>query len=458
MKKEKIHLIGIGGISMSGIAEVLLHKGYQVSGSDLKDNHLLKRLRGKGAKIYIGHSAEQVKDADLVVVSNAIPEKNSELSYARKQGIPVLKRAEMIAEFMKDKTGIAISGTHGKTTTTSMLYSILERAGIDPTVMVGGELENIGGNVRIGDGDYFITEADESDGSFLFFDPRVVIVTNMELDHIDYYDSREKLITTFKKFIDKIPPEGQAILWAEDEEIMNLVDRGRPNILTYGFNKGDIQVRDIKLLPFGSYYTVDYRGNELGTINLQIPGKHNILNSMATIGAAMFLGLSFTDIRQALEEFSGVKRRFDKKGLIGDILVVDDYAHHPTEIKATIKAARNTGYERVIAVFQPHRYSRTKHLMQDFSQSFNEVDHLIITDIYGAGEKPLPGVKAQDLVDMIARNTDITVDYIQDINDAAGYLQEIIRPRDIILTIGAGDVYKVGEILLKRMKKLREMA
>ena len=456
---KKYHLIGIGGISMSGIASYLLHKGYRVSGSDVKDNHLLENLRKEEVEIYIGHYASNLNDVDFVVVSSAIPEDNVELTYARDQGIPILKRAELIAQFMDKKKGIAISGTHGKTTTTSMLSMILNKAETSPTVMLGGELSNIGGNLQIGTGEYFLAEADESDGSLLYFNPLLVIVTNIELDHLDYYDSQVKLLNTFQKFINNIPENGQAVLCAEDENIQKLIAYGDERIMTYGFTKGNIRARDIKLLPFGSYFTVEYNNNKLGTINLRIPGKHNILNALATIGASMYLGLSFTDIQKALKSYSGVKRRFEKKGLIGDILVVDDYAHHPTEIKAVLQATQKTGYERIIAVFQPHRYTRTKHLLKEFSKAFDLADHLIITDIYSAGEKPIKGINSKKLFDKTAKNSsDIKIDYIKKLADVTQYLQQIIKPKDLILTIGAGDVYKVGEMLIKNMKKQREMA
>ncbi len=458
MEMKKYHLIGIGGISMSGIASYLIHKGFQVSGSDIKDNHLLEKLRLQGAEINIGHRSTNIKNVDCVIISSAIKEDNKELQYALSQGIPVRERAEVIAEFMDDKKGIAVAGTHGKTTTSSMLAMILNKLEESPTIMLGGELDNIGGNLQIGEGEYFLTEADESDGSLLYFDPLLVIVTNIEFDHMNYYNSREKLLNTFKKFINNIPPNGQAILCAEDKNIQEIINRIDKNYITYGFSKGNIRASNIQILPFGSYFTVEYNGNKIGTIDLRIPGKHNILNALAAIGAAMYLGLSFTDIRNALQQYSGVKRRFEKKGLIGDILIVDDYAHHPTEIKATIKAARNTGYERIVVVFQPHRYSRTKHLMKDFSKAFDLADHLIITDIYSADEEPIEGVSAKKLFEMIAKNNNVKVDYIQDLQDIPEYLQQIIKAKDLVLTIGAGDVYKVGEILIKKMKKHREMA
>lgn len=460
MGNKHIHLIGIGGISMSGIARLLLDRGFKVSGSDRKDSQILSKLRQSGAAVYIGHAAENVVGADEVIVSNAIPENNCELQYARKHNLSVLVRAEAIARLMEGKTGIAVSGTHGKTTTTSMLSLILKRAHLDPTVLVGGELDELGGNVYQGHGDYFVTEADESDGSLLYLNPRIGVITNMELDHHNYYDSQHKLNTTFLEFIRNINEGGTAVICVENDNLQKFtedVNRDDIGFLTYGLTAGALRAGNIQLLPFGSYFNVIYNDNELGEINLQVPGYHNILNSLAAIGVGMSTGLSFTTIKKALSEFNGVKRRFEKKGLIKDILVVDDYAHHPTEIKATLAAASNTGYERIIAIFQPHRYSRTAHLMEEFSRSFAEVDHLIITDIYSADEEKIPGIKAENLVHLIKKNTDRDAKYIAEKKDIVTYLKKIIRSRDLVLTIGAGDVYRVGEMLLT-MNEKKEMA
>lgn len=458
MPQKRIHLIGIGGISMSGIASILAKQDFIVSGSDLHDSLLLAELRGNGVQVQIGHKVDNVKGADLVVISNAIPEDNPELKYARKKGITVIKRAQMIAQMMEDKRGIAVSGTHGKTTTTSMTASVLKKGGLDPTILIGGELEMIGGNAYLGNGDFFLTEADESDGSFLYYNPEVVVVTNVELDHLDYYDNEDKLLNTFKKFLGTVPAGGRAIICAEDKILMSLIDTDNPRFLTYGFGRGLLRAEDVKLLPFGSYYNLVYRGKKLGEINLNVPGKHNILNSLAAVAIAFHAGLDFTAVKKGMEEYSGVGRRFEKKGLMGNILVVDDYAHHPSEIKATLQAARNTGYERIVVVFQPHRYTRTKYLMDDFSRSFDLADHVIVTDIYSAGEKKIPGVKAQDLVRLIARRDRSEVDYIARLKDVVSYLQEILQPRDLVLTMGAGDVHLVGEILLEKMKEHRELA
>jgi len=455
---NKVHFIGIGGISMSGIAEILLEKGNTVSGSDLSNSHLLDILREKGAEIFIGHDANNVKDADLVVISNAIPEINPELIFARENNIAVYKRAEMLAELMKDQKGIAISGTHGKTTTTSMAATILMEGNQDPTILVGGELDSIGGNYYLGKGEYLLTEADESDGSFLYYQPEVVVVTNVEMDHQDFYDTEEKLLTTFKKFLQKIPKDGKSIVCAEDETLMSLVNVNDKKVVTYGINKGDIQAKDCELYPFGSIYKLFVNEKEICEINLQIPGRHNVLNSLAAIAVAIHSGMSYEQIKSGIDKYAGVHRRFEKKGLLGDILIVDDYAHHPTEIEATMKVAKNTGYERVIAIFQPHRYSRTKHLMKNFDRSFEFVDHLIITDIYSAGEEKIPGVNAEDLSKSIAKSNSFPVDYIADLDDVVKYLTKIVRSKDLVITIGAGDVYRVGELFIDKVRKSKEMA
>ncbi|ACL69666.1 UDP-N-acetylmuramate--L-alanine ligase [Halothermothrix orenii] len=456
--KKHVHLIGIGGISMSGIAQMLLKRGYKVSGSDLKDSPLLDRLRRSGANVYIGHSPENIKGADMIVISTAIPEDNSELQAARKAGLPVYGRAQMIAKLMEDKKTIAISGTHGKTTTTSMVATILKENKMDPTVMVGGVLNNIGGNVYLGKGEYFVTEADESDGSLLYFDPSGVVVTNIEFDHHDYYDSKEKLLNTFKEFVNKIPKDGKAIVYAEDDNIRKILDNEDRRVLTYGINAGKLKAININTLPFGSYYNLVYGERVLGEIRLQVPGVHNVLNSLAAVAVGMYVGLSFTDIQESLGKFYGVHRRFEKKGLIDSILIIDDYAHHPTEIKATLKAARNTGYERIIAIFQPHRYSRTRHFMEEFAKCFDDVDHLIVTDIYSASEKPIPGVTAEKLALKIDNCNGPDVDYIPELEEVVDYVEKIIKPRDLVITIGAGNVYKVGDRLVNRLREKREMA
>ncbi|MFW6256802.1 MAG: UDP-N-acetylmuramate--L-alanine ligase [Bacillota bacterium] len=448
MGEKRIHLVGIGGISMSGIAKILLNRGYQVSGSDVKDSSLLDSLREKGADITIGHAAENVAGAHKVVYSSAIPEDNIELKFARGKELKIYERAQMVAELMEGYKGIAVSGTHGKTTTTSMIAFILKKAGLDPAVLLGGKMDILNGNACDGQGEYFVIEADESDGSLLHYNPDVAVVTNLELDHHDYYSSKQKLNKTFKYFLQKIPREGRIIVYSADQNLGNLVSENDARVLSYGLNEGNLQAENVNLMPFGSFYTVNYKGRKLGEINLQVPGKHNILNSLAAFAVCMYVGLSFTEIKKFFDEYQGVKRRFEKKGLMNDILVVDDYAHHPTEIRETLTTARNTGYERLITVFQPHRYSRTKHLMEELSYSFTSVDKLIITDIYAAGEDAISGVNAKKLVALTKENSEVEVEYIPDFADIKSYLMEILQPRDIVLTLGAGNVYEVGEDLL----------
>ncbi|MFW6389770.1 MAG: UDP-N-acetylmuramate--L-alanine ligase [Halanaerobiales bacterium] len=457
MTGKNIHFIGIGGISMSGIAEILIKKGYKISGSDMKDSHLLDKLRSLGADIYIGHKKENAYAADSIVISSAIPLSNPELEYAYNNNIPVFKRAEMIAEFMKEQKGIAIAGTHGKTTTTSMTASIMYD-NLDPTILIGGELDLIDGNVYLGNGEYLITEADESDGSFLYYNPEIIVVTNVEMDHHDYYQSEEQLNKTFKDFIDKVPEDGKAILCIEDEKLMNLVYNNDKRIITYGIENGDIQAKDLELYPFGSIYKLYLNNKELVEINLKTPGRHNVLNSLAAISVAIHSGMDIGEIKKGIEKYSGVHRRFEKKGLLGDILIIDDYAHHPTEVEATLRAASNTGYERTIVIFQPHRYSRTKHLINSYNDSFKNVDHLIITDIYSAGEKEIPGVSAKELAKNIAKNNNFQVDYIANFKDVVKYLRKIARHKDLIITMGAGDVYRIGESFINIMRKNKEMA
>ncbi|MFW5976369.1 MAG: UDP-N-acetylmuramate--L-alanine ligase [Bacillota bacterium] len=451
MEYNHIHLIGIGGISMSGISQILAKEGYKVSGSDLNQGKMIDKLINMGIEVSIGHNKDNVKGADLVVYSSAIPEDNVEIEYARENNVPIMKRAQFIAKLMGEKKGIAISGTHGKTTTTALISSLFKKGGMDPTILVGGELGDIGNSYR-GTGEYFITEADESDGSFLYFDPEIIVVTNIELDHHSYYNNKQELLNIFEKFISKVPDRGKAILCSDDKYLNKLIQRNNFNMLDYGINSGTIRAVDINLLPFGSYFTVKYNQKKLGEINLQIPGIYNIKNSLAAIATGMFVGFSFGEIKNIIETFTGVKRRFEKKGLIDDILVIDDYAHHPTEIIETLKAAKNTGYNRVVAVFQPHLYSRTKHLLKEFSESFDLVDKLIVTDIYGAREDPVEGVHSKKLVEMIQVNSDIDVKYIQEFDDIVFHLKKILKPKDLLLTVGAGDVYKIGERLLSEVK------
>ena len=459
MANQHVHLIGIGGISMSGIAKILLIKGYKVSGSDIKNSTTIKKLKNRGAEIRIGHDSKYLKkwgEPDSVVISNAINDDNPELKMAQKLGVKIYQRAEMIAELMKDKKTIAVSGTHGKTTTTGLIASILQNNDrFAPSVMLGGQLPSLGGNIKVGKGDYFITEADESDGSFLFFDPYLTVITNVELEHLDYYTNEEKLLKTFKKFILNTDKRGKTVVCAEDKTINNLININDEKVLSYGFNNGKLQAKNINYLPFGSLYEVEFNNKKLGEINLQIPGSYNILNSLAATATGLYLGMSFTEIKKGIENFNGIKRRFEKKGLIEDVLVVDDYAHHPTEIKETLKAAINTGYDRIVVVFQPHRYSRTKYLFKEFCNSFSNADRLIITDVYSADEtlkNEKDKLLAKNMAEKCSKIYNFKVTYLEKLSEIPDYLNNIVKSRDLVITIGAGDIYKSGEELVEIMR------
>ena len=452
--KEKFHFIGIGGISMSGIASILLDLGHEVSGSDLKDSSLLRELEKKGAKVFVGHDAANIDHPDEVVVTSAIPESNVELKRAKELGIQITKRAQIIARLMKYKKGIAIAGTHGKTTTTSMTALLLDRVGLNPTLLIGGELPDVGGNAKLGGGEYLVTEADESDGSFLYYEPLISVVTNVEEDHMDYYHTEENLLQTFRDFLTKVPDEGFKIVCWDDpgvQRVVNIVDK---NLITYGTREDCIiQARDIQLMADHTEVTIYYRGEHQGQLTLQVPGMHNVYNSLAAMGIGLCLDIPMSKIIEILGQFVGVHRRFQKKGYVDEILVIDDYGHHPTEIKATLKAARQKEMRRVICVFQPHRYSRTQHLKDEFVKSFSDSDILILTGIYGAGEQPIPGVDAKDLAEAIADYEQRSVQYFYTLEGIPEYLSEIAQPGDMVITLGAGDIYKVGERLVELLTK-----
>ncbi|MCK8823672.1 UDP-N-acetylmuramate--L-alanine ligase [Fuchsiella alkaliacetigena] len=447
--QKSIHLIGIGGIGMSGIANLLVELEYEVSGSDLKDSNILANLRCKGAEISIGHQSQNVLGAELVVVSSAIPEDNPELKMAKEQEIPILKRAEMVARLMKDWKGIAISGTHGKTTTTSMITTILEKNNLDPTSLIGGKLGLIGGNSKLGSGDYFITEADESDGSLLFMEPEIGIVTNIEDDHLDHYGSRKKIEETFVEFLNKLPAQGVGIVCIDDPGVLSIIDQIESNLITYGLeSEADLTAQQIELNNLSSQAVIYWQGQRLGQLKLRVPGKYNLLNALAAIAQGLHIGLDFEEIATALYSFTGVGRRFEKKGEYRGATVVDDYAHHPTELQATLTAAKNADFKRVIAVFQPHRYSRTELLLEDFSKSFAQADEVIITDIYAAGEEPIPGLNSKQIVDLINKSFFRKATFISELEGVYDYLQEVVEADDLVLTLGAGDVWKVGERLV----------
>jgi UDP-N-acetylmuramate--alanine ligase len=451
-KIEKIHFVGIGGIGMSGIAEVLLNLGYKVSGSDLRKTEITERLEQLGGEIFIGHERENVANADVVVISSAVHDDNPEVVEAVERLIPVIPRAEMLAELMRMKYGIAIAGTHGKTTTTSMVATILAKAGIDPTIVIGGRLNAIGTNARLGQGKFLVAEADESDGSFLKLSPTIAVVTNIDADHLDFYRDIDEIKATFVQFINKVPFYGLAVLCLDNDNIADIIPEVKKRFTTYGLTtQADFRATDIRHAGFMTSFVAHYKGARLGEITFPMPGAHNVLNALATIAVAMELNIPFAQIQAGFKAFGGVGRRFQVKGEVRDIMVVDDYGHHPTEIRATLAAAKGGWDRRLVVVFQPHRYSRTKELFEDFVKAFYDADLLILTDIYPAGEKPIEGVTAELLAGRIKRHGQKDVTYIADRNAICDQLLGIVKAGDIVLTLGAGNIWQVGEALVERL-------
>jgi len=453
-KYQHIHFVGIGGVGMSGIAEVLLTLGYRVTGSDARRSETVERLERLGAKVYVGHAAAQVEGAHVVVSSSAVARDNVEVAAARQRGIPVIARAEMLAELMRLKYGIAIAGTHGKTTTTSMVAAVLGAGGFDPTVVVGGRVHGLGTNARLGQGEFLVAEADESDGSFLRLTPTIAVVTTVDAEHLDYYPDLDAIVAAFLAFANKVPFYGAVVVCLDDPNLQRMIPRMMDKrVVTYGLEAGaDVTARRLQFVEMRSTFEVAHRGVSLGTMTLQIPGRHNVLNALAATAVALDLEMPFPKIQTALAGFAGVQRRFQVRGIARDVLVVDDYGHPPAEIRATLAAAKAGFDRRVITVFQPHRYSRTQHLRDDFLTAFYQSDVLIVMDIYAAGEAPIPGVHARDLADGIAAHGHREVLYLG--GDRAAiidYLCESTRAGDLVLTLGAGDVGQLGGELLQRL-------
>lgn len=453
-KAKHIHFVGIGGIGMSGIAELLINLGYQVSGSDLKDSPMTRRLADLSGLVFKGHKEENVEGADVVVYSSAVASENPEIQEAKKRSIPVIPRAEMLAELMRLKYGIAIAGAHGKTTTTSMVASILTCGHLDPTVVIGGRLDIWGGsNAKLGQGDILVAEADESDGSFLALSPAIAVVTNIDHEHMDYYGDMETIRETFIIFINNIPFYGTAILCLDNEEIQGIIPRLKKRYLTYGMtSQADLKGRDLEMEKLGVSFEALYHNNSLGRIVVGIPGEHNMLNALAATAVGLELDLDIGVIKEGLKNLGGLARRFQLKGQKKDILVLDDYGHHPTEITATLKTAKECWPERrLIVVFQPHRYTRTEALFDRFVISFNEADVLIVTPIFSAGETAIDGVTAEGLSQGIKEHghRDVILSPTQE--DALSTLLSILRPRDLVITLGAGDIHQLGVRLLDKL-------
>ncbi|MCF6246591.1 MAG: UDP-N-acetylmuramate--L-alanine ligase [Desulfobacula sp.] len=449
-KDYHIHFVGIGGIGMSGIAEMLLNLGYTVTGSDLKLSGITKRLEQKGGTIFQGHKKEQVATADVVVTSSAIASENPEVIQARELSIPIIPRAEMLAELMRIKYSIAVSGAHGKTSTTAMISHILNTAGLDPTVIIGGLLKGLDTNALHGKGDFIVAEADESDGSFLKYSPAIAAVTNIDLEHLDFYKDIEDIKDKFVQFINSVPFYGLAILCLDNEHIQNILPRIKVRHTTFGMTaQSDLQAREIKFKNGKSIFSVFHHEKKLGIVNLNIAGRHNISNALVGVATGIELNIAFKTIKKALEKIDGVKRRLEIKGEKKQILVMDDYGHHPTEIIATLEAVRESYKEkRLIVAFQPHRYTRTKGLFDEFTRAFYQSDILIVLPIYAASEKKIEGVNAQVLCEGIKAHGHKDVSHAPDFNQALSMITHKVRPGDLVLTLGAGDIYQLGEKLV----------
>ncbi len=456
-KPQHLHFVGIGGIGMSGIAEVLLNLGYQISGSDLKLSATTERLGKLGARIYEGHSAANVAGAKALVVSSAVDSKNPEVQEARRLLIPVIPRGELLAELMRLKYGIAIAGSHGKTTTTSMTATVLSVAGLDPTVVVGGKVGSMGGaSARIGHSDFLVVESDESDGSFLKLSPILAVVTNIDREHLDHYPSIVEIRAAFLEFVQRVPFYGAAILCLDDENVQQFLPSVNRRTITYGrSNQAALHIVEADCGPFESHFTIRARGRGLGKFHLKVPGIHNVLNATAAIAVALELEVPIESIREAIEFFSGVERRFQTRGEARGVTVIDDYGHHPTEIRATLAAAQLCGFQRIHAVFQPHRYTRTRLLMDEFAKSFHQADTVYVLDIYAASEEPLEGVTGSLLAQRIRDFGHRCVEFTGTIERTADAVAANVRDKDVVLTLGAGNVWQVGERVLE---KLREAA
>ena len=440
------HFVGIGGAGMSGIAKILLQQGHKVTGSDLKVTSVTASLERLGAQVMEGHSSANLPPGvEVVVVSSAIPDSNPEVQEARRRGIAVIHRGEMLARLMNGRRGIAVAGAHGKTTITSMTAQCLEDAGLDPTIVIGGELKSIGGNAKLGRGQYFVAEADESDGSFLRLRPYIAVVSNVEDDHLDYYETVENIARAFQQYIMNVKSEGFSVLCADDPLLREISSRGSQQIVTYGFHpSARYRVEGICTRGYSTFGEVYDGKNKLGALELKVPGHHNMVNALAAVTISCELGIDFASAAQSLGSFSGANRRFQLLGEINGIKVIDDYAHHPTEIMATLKAARQGNPSRIIAVFQPHRYTRTKFLHEEFAKAFGDADVVIVNDIYSAGEVPITNVDAQMVVEGIKKYSNKNTILIAGRNDTIDFLKENSRPGDMVIVLGAGDVWKVG--------------
>ncbi|MDI6874245.1 UDP-N-acetylmuramate--L-alanine ligase [Candidatus Solincola sp.] len=440
--KGRVHFVGIGGAGMSAIAAVLLARGVEVSGSDLKESRNTERLREMGARVFIGHDPRNVEGAGVVVVSSAVPERNRELQEARRRGIPVLPRAAMLARIMEEGKGIAVAGTHGKTTTTSMVAMILSRAGLDPTYVVGGELNDVGSNAHAGSGEFVVAEADESDGSFLLLKPWAAVVTNVEEDHLDYYREPGRIREHFEHFVGLVPLDGILVVGGDDPGARSLKKRGPARTYTFGEGEDcDYRFSNLRVFRGGSSFSVSFRGRRLGELRLRIPGRHNAYNALAALALTHAMGVDFRTAAEALSSFQGVRRRFQVVDEIAGIRIVDDYAHHPSEVRSTLEAASLEERERIVCLFQPHRYSRTSALWRDFGTAFKRAHLLVLTDVYAAGEDPMPGVDGKLILNaVLEEEPSKQVVYVPRRAALGEATVRFLRPGDLVITMGAGDI------------------
>jgi UDP-N-acetylmuramate--alanine ligase len=452
LDKKHIHFIGVGGIGMSGLADILLERGYRVSGSDVELNNLTAKLEGLGGRIYKGHRAANIAaDTDAVVYSTSITEDNPEIAEAKRRKLPVAQRAQILAELLNANNGIAVTGTHGKTTTTSLIAVMLENLKLDPTVVIGGEVELFNGNAKNGRGSYTVAEADESDASFIKYEPLYSVITNIEMEHVDHYNSLGAIMDAFRAYAKNTKKGGTIFYYRDDPNAVAVLGGIDRETMSYGNGKdADIYPADIRMDKFDTSYTCIYKGRALGEVKLKIPGRHNILNSLAAILVGLKMGFSFTDIAGAIRDFKGTKRRFHLRIDSGGVMLIDDYAHHPTEIRAVLDAARNWTGRRVIVIFQPHRYTRTLHLADEFGKCFNGVDKLILTEIYAASEEPIEGVSVKNIYDRVRSNglSDVVIMKKEDIADN---VMKLKRAGDMILVLGAGSIKDVANELSERL-------
>ncbi len=456
---RNIHFVGIGGSGMSGIAEVLLNMGYRVTGSDLKSTRVTERLSSLGAAVYEGHTGENIKDADCVVYSSAIRMNNPELTEARSRGIPIIPRAEMLSELMRMKYGIAIAGTHGKTTTTSMVASILYVAGLDPTVVIGGRLLSTGSNARLGSGEFLVAEADESDGTFLKLSPVLAVVTNIDREHMEHYRDMEEVKKAYVEFTNTVPFYGCTLLYFDHPLIQEILPQVKRRYRTYGLSpQADIHATGVEQEGGRCSFHVVAEQKSVGRVEISLPGEHNVCNALASVGIALELEIDKDRIVEGLRNFRGVERRFQIKAEIDDILVVDDYGHHPVEIRAVLDAIKKNWKRRTIAVFQPHRYSRTKDLFMDFVHAFSDADVVVLTDVYPAGEEPVEEIGSKRLYEAMREHGYRNIHYIESMGDIPLFLESAVRKGDMVITLGAGDIWQAGERFVKLLERRNSIA